>query len=87
LGAAASPNAPGRIRWPIPAPPPDGIPKNAATCGIAEAAEFLACNPKKVRQLIASGELAGYRPGRVLRVRYSDLDAALPRVPCVPGSA
>ena len=33
---------------------------------------------------VASGGLAGYRLDRVLRVRYSDLDAVLPRVPCVP---
>ena len=67
-----------------PSAPAGRHPEKRGYCGIAEAAEFLACNPKKVRQLIASGGLAGYRRGRVLRVRYSDLDAVLPRVPCVP---
>jgi hypothetical protein len=53
-----------------PSAPAGRHPEKRGYCGIAEAAEFLACNPKKVRQL--------------LRVRYSDLDAVLPRVPCVP---
>lgn len=48
-----------------------------------EAADFLGCSEKTIRNYIASGALAAYRVrgGRFLRIKRSDLEALLVRVP------
>lgn len=51
---------------------------------IAEAAEYLAVTPKTIRNLIARGDLTGYRLGaRAIRVDRAELDALLTPIPTV----
>ena len=46
---------------------------------IADAADYVACEHKLIRKMIASGRLAGYRlPGsRLIRVDLDELDALM----------
>ncbi len=44
---------------------------------LAKAAEYADCNERTLRRHIASGELTGYRLGRVYRVDLNELDAWL----------
>jgi excisionase family DNA binding protein len=42
-----------------------------------QAAQILNCSERTVREYIRQGRLAAVKPGRVLRVRQSDIDAFL----------
>jgi excisionase family DNA binding protein len=42
-----------------------------------QAAEYLACTPKRIYELVAADRLRHYRDGRRLLFRRDDLDAAL----------
>jgi excisionase family DNA binding protein len=44
---------------------------------LAKAAEYCDCNERTLRRHIASGELTGYRLGRVIRIDLNELDAWL----------
>ena len=45
---------------------------------ILEAAEYLGCTDRTIRQMIADGRLRGYRSGRrLVRLRTDDIDAAM----------
>lgn len=46
---------------------------------VSEAAEYLACRPKRIYELKAQGRVAHYRDGTRLLFRREDLDAALVR--------
>lgn len=49
---------------------------------LSEAAEQLACTPKTVRRLIATGRIPGYKLGTsAIRVDAADLEKLLTRVP------
>jgi excisionase family DNA binding protein len=51
-------------------------------CSIDQAAAELACSPRTVRRMIASGQLAGYRIGtRLLRVDLNEIEATLRVIP------
>ena len=50
---------------------------------LAKAAEYADCNERTLRRHIASGELTGYRLGRVIRIDLNELDAWLAPVPTV----
>lgn len=47
--------------------------------GLDEAAEYLADTPRHVRSLWERGELGGYKIGRKVRFRVSDLDEFIER--------
>jgi excisionase family DNA binding protein len=52
-----------------------------------EAAEYLHCNERTIRRLIADGRITGYRIGRrFVRVDLNELDSALQRIPAAGGS-
>ena len=42
---------------------------------VAEAARRIGCDPSRVRKLLKSGKLCGYRDGRRIRVRESSVNA------------
>jgi excisionase family DNA binding protein len=43
---------------------------------ITEAAEYLNCNERTIREMIADGRITGYRSGpRLIRVDLNDIDA------------
>ncbi|WP_255032704.1 excisionase family DNA-binding protein [Mycobacterium marinum] len=45
---------------------------------LSEAAEYLGCTDRTIRQMIADGRLTGYRSGtRLVRVDFDELDAAM----------
>ncbi|XTP37160.1 excisionase family DNA-binding protein [Mycobacterium sp. TJFP1] len=45
---------------------------------LAEAAEYLGCTDRTIRQMIADGRLTGYRNGkRLVRVDLNEIDAAM----------
>ena len=45
---------------------------------ILEAAEYLGCTDRTIRQMIADGRLRGYRSGRrLVRLRIDEIDAAM----------
>lgn len=49
---------------------------------IGQAAEILGCHPQTIRRAIAAGSLPAYRFGpRAIRLRRSDVEAALRPVP------
>jgi excisionase family DNA binding protein len=50
---------------------------------LAKAAEYADCNERTLRRHIASGELTGYRLGRVIRIDLNELDAWLTPIPTV----
>jgi excisionase family DNA binding protein len=50
---------------------------------LAKAAEYADCNERTLRRHIASGDLTGYRLGRVIRIDLNELDAWLAPVPTV----
>lgn len=50
---------------------------------LAKAAEYADCNERTLRRHIASGELTGYRLGRVYRIDLNELDAWLKPIPTV----
>lgn len=53
---------------------------------IADAAEYLAVTPRMIRNLIARGDLNGYRLGaRAIRVDRTELDALLTPIPTAGG--
>lgn len=56
--------------------------------GVEDAAEFLACSPRMVRELWARRELPGVRVGRLVRFSRCDLEAyiAARRVPAARGA-
>lgn len=55
---------------------------------IADAAEYLGTSTKHVRNLIARGELTGYRMGkRAIRIDLRELDQVLTPIPTVAGDA
>ncbi|MFL6047911.1 MAG: helix-turn-helix domain-containing protein [Propionibacteriaceae bacterium] len=42
---------------------------------LSDAAEYAACNERTLRKHIISGDLTGYRLGRVYRIDLNELDA------------
>jgi excisionase family DNA binding protein len=50
---------------------------------LAKAAEYADCNKRTLRRHIASGDLTGYRLGRVIRIDLNELDAWLAPIPTV----
>jgi excisionase family DNA binding protein len=48
---------------------------------LPKAAEYLGCNERTIRRHIASGDITGYRLGRVYRVDLNELDAWLTPIP------
>jgi excisionase family DNA binding protein len=51
-------------------------------CSIDDAAAELACSPRTVRRMIASGQLTGYRVGaRLLRVDLNEIETVLCVIP------
>ena len=50
---------------------------------LAKAADDADCNERTLRRHIASGDLTGYRLGRVIRIDLNELDAWLAPVPTV----
>jgi excisionase family DNA binding protein len=45
---------------------------------LAEAAEYLGCTDRTIRQMIADGRIRGYRSGtRLVRVDLNEVDAAM----------
>jgi len=54
---------------------PQHVPR--AYMGIPEAANYLDLAPRTIRLLIAEGKLAGYRFGRLLKVKVADLDSVM----------
>jgi excisionase family DNA binding protein len=50
---------------------------------LAKAAAYADCNERTLRRHIASGELTGYRLGRVIRIDLNELDAWLAPIPTV----
>jgi excisionase family DNA binding protein len=50
---------------------------------LAKAAAYADCNERTLRRHIASGDLTGYRLGRVIRIDLNELDAWLKPVPTV----
>jgi excisionase family DNA binding protein len=50
---------------------------------LAKAAQYADCNERTLRRHIASGELTGYRLGRVIRVDLNELDEWLRPIPTV----
>ena len=51
---------------------------------LAAAAEYLDCNQRTIRRLIASGRLTGYRFGpRIIRIDLNEVDAAMRPIPTV----
>jgi excisionase family DNA binding protein len=50
---------------------------------LAKAAAYADCNERTLRRHIASGDLTGYRLGRVIRIDLEELDAWLTPVPTV----
>lgn len=45
---------------------------------IVEAAEYLGCTDRTIRQMIADGRLTGYRSGRrLVRLRLDEIDHAM----------
>jgi excisionase family DNA binding protein len=61
--------------------PPAPIQRRYAS--LAKAAEYADCNERTLRRHIASGELTGYRLGRVIRIDLNELDAWLTPIPTV----
>lgn len=58
--------------------------KPGAFISLAAAAEMLGVSVHTLRRRIADGELPAFRTGRrIIRVRVSDLEKLLHRVPCV----
>lgn len=47
---------------------------------IQDTAKYLRCNNETVRRLIKNQELRAYRIGGLIRLRKSDIDAALERI-------
>jgi excisionase family DNA binding protein len=55
--------------------------KSAPNMSIPDTAAYLGLTPKAVRSMISDGRLRAYRLGpRVIRLRRSEIDAALRRV-------
>lgn len=50
-----------------------------ALVSVDDAARFLACSPKTIRNLISTQQLGSVRLGRLLRIRQRDLDAIVDR--------
>jgi excisionase family DNA binding protein len=51
---------------------------------LAAAAEYLDCNQRTIRHLIASGRLTGYRFGpRIIRIDLNEVDDAMRPIPTV----
>jgi excisionase family DNA binding protein len=50
---------------------------------LAKAAKYADCNERTLRRHIASGDLTGYRLGRVIRIDLNELDAWLAPIPTV----
>jgi excisionase family DNA binding protein len=50
---------------------------------LAKAAVYADCNERTLRRHIATGELTGYRLGRVIRIYLNELDAWLAPIPTV----
>ncbi len=51
---------------------------------LSEAAEYLAVTERTIRNMIARGELTGYRIGkRAIRIDHLELDAAMTPIPTV----
>ncbi|MFA6046807.1 MAG: helix-turn-helix domain-containing protein [Phycisphaerales bacterium] len=59
------------------------IPATTPWLDQSEAAEYLGCSPRTIRNYIASGRLPAYRVkgSKLLRVRRTDVDALLVRIP------
>jgi excisionase family DNA binding protein len=54
---------------------------------LADAAKYAACNERTIRRHIATGEITGYRVGRVYRVDLNELDEWLTPTGRTPGAA
>jgi excisionase family DNA binding protein len=68
-----------------------GEPTTAASAGIGwlsttRAAERLGITPRTLYRLIDEGQLAGYRLGRVIRIREADIDPFLEAHRITPGT-
>lgn len=53
----------------------------------SQAADLLGCTDRHIRDLIARGDLPAYKVGstRTVRIKRSDLDALLRRIPVTAG--
>jgi putative molybdopterin biosynthesis protein len=58
----------------------------AGKCGWVSRARLLGVTPTTVYRLMNTGQLPGYRIGRLIRVRHVDLDAYLRSVQIEPGT-
>jgi excisionase family DNA binding protein len=60
------------------------VPSNTSSSppdwGIEEAAVYLGVSNYTIRRMIARGELPAYRVGKLIRLRRSEIDGALPRI-------
>jgi excisionase family DNA binding protein len=59
------------------------VPSTRRYVSLAKAAEYADCNERTLRRHIASGELTGYRLGRVIRIDLNELDQWLTPIPTV----
>jgi excisionase family DNA binding protein len=56
----------------------DGKPVGRRYSKINDAADYLACNPITIREMIADGRIHGYRSGtRLIRVDLNEIDALM----------
>ena len=53
---------------------PTHISANRRYASLAKAAEYADCNERTLRRHIASGDLTGYRLGRLIRIDLNELD-------------
>ena len=62
--------------------PQDHLPPARRYATLETAAEYLVCSTRHVRDMIARGEITGYRMGsKSVRVDLNELDAALTIIP------
>lgn len=52
----------------------------------AEAAKYLGITPRTLYRFIDEGQITGYRFGRVIRLKQSDVDAFIEASKIAPGS-
>ena len=64
----------------MPHKPPCSTTPSPPDMTIKDSATYMNVSDNHVRNLIADGVLPAYRVGRVIRLRRSDIDAALRRV-------